>query len=187
MGYALASAAVADGAEVTLISGPTAFRPPRGAALVNVYTALEMLDAVEQASQRADALIMAAAVADFRPETRSPRKLKKSEERPYLDVRLVRNPDILATITQPGLLKIGFAAETENLVENAAQKLHAKGLAMIIANDAESTIGAPSSTATVLTADGGTTELPTMSKESLAAQIMAMIADLLDRPNSHAS
>ena len=187
MGYALASAAVADGAEVTLISGPTALRPPRGAALVNVYTALEMLDAVEQASRRADALIMAAAVADFRPETRSPRKLKKSEERPYLDVRLVRNPDILTTITQPGLLKIGFAAETENLVENAAQKLHAKGLAMIIANDAESTIGAPSSTATVLTADGGITELPTMSKESLAAKIMAMIADLLDRPNSHAS
>jgi phosphopantothenoylcysteine decarboxylase/phosphopantothenate--cysteine ligase len=187
MGYALASAALAEGAEVTLISGPTAFRPPRGATLVNVNTALEMLDAVEQASRRADALIMAAAVADFRPENRSPRKLKKSEERQYLDVRLVRNPDILATITQPGLLKIGFAAETENLVENAAQKLHAKGLAMIIANDAESTIGAPSSTATVLTADGAITELPTMSKESLAAKIVAMMADLLDRPIFHAS
>jgi phosphopantothenoylcysteine decarboxylase/phosphopantothenate--cysteine ligase len=155
--------------------------------VVNVNTALEMLDAVEQASRRADALVMAAAVADFRPENRSARKLKKSEQQQYLDVRLVRNPDILATITQPGLLKIGFAAETENLVENATQKLHAKGLSMIIANDAESTIGAPSSTATVLTADGGITELPMMSKESLAAKIVAMIADLLDRPISHAS
>jgi phosphopantothenoylcysteine decarboxylase / phosphopantothenate---cysteine ligase len=187
MGYALASAALAEGAEVTLISGPTALRPPMGAALVHVNTALEMLDAVEQASRRADALIMAAAVADFRPEIRSPRKLKKSEEQQYLDVRLVRNPDILATITQPGLLKIGFAAETENLVENASKKLHAKGLTMIVANDAESTVGAPSSTATVLTADGGITELPTMRKESLAARIVAMIAELLDRPISHAS
>jgi phosphopantothenoylcysteine decarboxylase/phosphopantothenate--cysteine ligase len=187
MGYALAAAAIAEGAEVTLISGPSTLRPPNGAALVDVNTAIEMLHAVEQASLRADALIMAAAVADFRPENRSPRKLKKSDGQQYLDVRLVRNPDILATITRPNLLKIGFAAETENLLENAAQKLHAKGLAMIVANDAQLTIGAPSSTATVLTADGGITELPTMSKESLATQIMAMIADLLDGTNSHAS
>jgi phosphopantothenoylcysteine decarboxylase / phosphopantothenate---cysteine ligase len=187
MGYALAAAVIAEGAEVTLISGPTALRPPRGAALVNVNTAIEMLDAVEQASLRADALIMAAAVADFRPEHSSPRKLKKSTGQQYLDVRLVRNPDILATVNRPNLLKIGFAAETENLLENAAQKLRAKGLAMIVANDAESTIGASSSTATVLTADGGIIELPTLSKASLAVQIVAMIADLLERTNSHAS
>jgi phosphopantothenoylcysteine decarboxylase/phosphopantothenate--cysteine ligase len=187
MGYALAAAAVAEGAEVTLISGPTALRPPSGADLVDVNTAIEMLHAVEQASPRADVLIMAAAVADFRPETRSQRKLKKSAEQQYLDVRLVRNPDILASITRPNLLKIGFAAETENHLENAAQKLHEKGLAMIVANDAESTIGAASSTARVITADGAVTELPTMSKEALAAEIVAMIADLLDSTISHAS
>jgi phosphopantothenoylcysteine decarboxylase/phosphopantothenate--cysteine ligase len=100
---------------------------------------------------------------------------------------LVRNPDILASITRPNLLKVGFAAETENLLENAAQKLQAKGLAMIVANDAEATIGAASSTATILTADGGVTELPTMSKEALAAEIVAMIVDLLGSGNTHAS
>jgi phosphopantothenoylcysteine decarboxylase / phosphopantothenate---cysteine ligase len=185
MGYALAAAAKAEGADVTLISGPTTLRPPSGVSLVSVNTALEMRDVVEQASLRADALVMAAAVADFRPEIRSQQKLKKSAQQQYLDLRLVRNPDILAAINRPNLLKIGFAAETENLLHNATQKLHAKGLAMIVANDADSTIGAASSTATILTADGGVTALPTMSKESLAGEIVAMIANLLDRTNTH--
>ncbi|HEX5992706.1 MAG TPA: bifunctional phosphopantothenoylcysteine decarboxylase/phosphopantothenate--cysteine ligase CoaBC [Thermomicrobiales bacterium] len=186
MGHALAAAAVAQGADVTLISAATGLRVPSGATLVNVETAAEMHHAVEQASVDADVLIMAAAVADFRPESKSRRKLKKSADMDYLDVRLVRNPDILATITRPDLLKIGFAAETEHLLENAAQKLHAKGLAMIVANDAESTIGASSSTATILTADGGITALPTMSKESLAVEIVAIVADLLGVTSSHA-
>jgi phosphopantothenoylcysteine decarboxylase/phosphopantothenate--cysteine ligase len=187
MGYALAAAAIAQGADVTLVSGPSALRSPNGATLVNVDTALEMYRAVEHAIVRADALVMAAAVSDFRPETSSPRKIKKSGAQQHLDLRLVRNPDILASITRPNLLKVGFAAETENLLENAAQKLQAKGLAMIVANDAEATIGAASSTATILTADGGVTELPTMSKEALAAEIVAMIVDLLGRGNTHAS
>jgi phosphopantothenoylcysteine decarboxylase / phosphopantothenate---cysteine ligase len=187
MGFALAAAAVAEGADVTLISGPTAVRPPNGATLVNVDTAMEMYRAVEQATARADALVMAAAVADFRPETSSPRKIKKSGGQQHLDLRLVRNPDILTSITRLNLLKIGFAAETENLLENAALKLDAKGLAMIVANDAESTIGAASSTATILTADGGVTALPTMSKQALAAEIVGMIADLLSRRDAHAS
>jgi phosphopantothenoylcysteine decarboxylase / phosphopantothenate---cysteine ligase len=187
MGFALAAAAVAEGADVTLISGPTALRPPNGATLVNVDTAMEMYRAVEQATVKADALVMAAAVADFRPETSSPRKIKKSGGQQHLDLRLVRNPDILTSITRLNLLKIGFAAETENLLENAALKLDAKGLAMIVANDAESTIGAASSTATILTADGGVTALPTMSKQALAAEIVGMIADLLSRRDAHAS
>jgi phosphopantothenoylcysteine decarboxylase / phosphopantothenate---cysteine ligase len=184
MGYALAAAAMAAGAEVTLISGETNLQPPDFAALVHVGTATEMHHAVERATVGADALIMAAAVADFRPETSSRRKLKKTPGQDYLDVRLVRNPDIVASITQPNLLKIGFAAETDDHLENAAQKLDAKGLTMIVANDAEATIGAASSTATILTADGGVTALPTMSKEALAAEIMAMVADLLDRAKS---
>jgi phosphopantothenoylcysteine decarboxylase/phosphopantothenate--cysteine ligase len=184
MGYALAAAATAAGADVTLISGETTLPPPNGAALVRVITAIEMHHAVEQATVGADALIMAAAVADFRPETSSRRKLKKSADQEYLDVRLVRNPDILASIARPQLLKIGFAAETDDHLENAARKLETKGLAMIVVNDAESTIGAASSTATILTADGKVTAFPTMSKEALATEIVARVADLLNRAKS---
>ena len=187
MGYALATAAVAEGAEVTLISAPTRLRTPNGAALIEVDTAAEMHQAVEQESSHAQVLIMAAAVADFRPETIARRKLKKSSGQQYLDVRLVRNADILASINRPNLLKVGFAAETEDLLENAAQKLKSKSLAMIVANDAHSTIGAPTSTATILTADGRVTAMQKMSKESLAVEIVAMIAELLGHKNSDAS
>ena len=185
MGYALAAAAMAAGAAVTLISGETTLSPPNGATLVRVITAIEMHHAVEQATVGADALIMAAAVADFRPETSSRRKLKKSADQEYLDVRLVRNPDILASIARPQLLKIGFAAETDHHLENAARKLETKGLAMIVVNDAESTIGAVSSTATILTADGKVMAFPTMSKEALATEIVSREADLLNRAKSH--
>jgi phosphopantothenoylcysteine decarboxylase/phosphopantothenate--cysteine ligase len=184
MGYALAAAAMAAGAHVTLISGETALRPPHGANLVRVKTATEMHLAVVQATLSADALIMAAAVADFRPETLSPGKIKKTEGQNYFDLRLVRNPDILAAIDRPNLLKVGFAAETDDLLENAARKLEAKGLAMIVANDAESTIGAPNSTATILTANGEVTALPTMSKEALAVEIVKIVADLLGNVRS---
>jgi phosphopantothenoylcysteine decarboxylase / phosphopantothenate---cysteine ligase len=85
------------------------------------------------------------------------------------------------------LLKVGFAAGTEGLLENAAQKLKAKNLAMIVANDANSTIGASTSTATILTSDGRVTAMPKMSKDSLAVEIVAMIADLLDHKNYDAS
>jgi len=186
MGYALAAAAMAAGADVTLITGETSLRPPDGAALVHVNTAAEMHHAVDQATLGANVLIMAAAVADFRPETESPRKLKKTTDQQYLDLRLVRTVDILGSIERPTLLKIGFAAETDNLVENAKQKLAAKGLEMIVANDAVSTIGEPTSRATILTAEGVVTTLPRMSKETLAAKILEMIADIFDRKKSDA-
>jgi phosphopantothenoylcysteine decarboxylase/phosphopantothenate--cysteine ligase len=180
MGYALTAAALAAGADVTLISGETSLSPPIGVALVHVSTAAEMQHAVEQATLGANVLFMAAAVADFRPETQSPRKLKKAADQEHLDLRLVRNPDILASVDRPNLVKIGFAAETEDLIENARQKLAAKGLDMIVANDAASTIGAPTSNATILTAAGEVASLPTMSKEALAEKIVEMIADVLD-------
>jgi phosphopantothenoylcysteine decarboxylase / phosphopantothenate---cysteine ligase len=186
MGYALAAAAMAGGADVTLITAETSLRPPTGAALVHANTAAEMFHAVDEATLGANVLIMAAAVADFRPEIESPRKLKKTAEQQHLDLRLVRTADILASIERPNLLKIGFAAETDNLIQNATQKLAAKGLEMIVANDAVSTIGAPSSTATIITSEGVVTSLPTMSKEALAAKITEMIADLLDRKNAGA-
>jgi phosphopantothenoylcysteine decarboxylase / phosphopantothenate---cysteine ligase len=186
MGYALAAAAMAGGADVTLITAETSLRPPTGAALVHANTAAEMHHAVDEATLGANVLIMAAAVADFRPEIESPRKLKKTADQQHLDLRLVRTADILASIERPNLLKIGFAAETDNLIQNATQKLAAKGLEMIVANDAVSTIGAPSSTATIITSEGVVTSLPTMSKEALAAKITEVIADLLDRKNAGA-
>ena len=187
MGYALAAAAIAAGAEVTLISGPTNLLPPDRAAFVSVETATEMHHAVEQATMGADVLIMAAAVGDFRPESVSVRKLKKQEDQEFFNLRLVRNLDILATIDRPNLLKIGFAAETEDLVKNATRKLESKGLAMIIANDAASTIGAEISAATILTSDGGTTVLPMMAKDALSAEIVRIVAEMLDRLGNHGS
>jgi phosphopantothenoylcysteine decarboxylase / phosphopantothenate---cysteine ligase len=181
MGYALTAAARSAGATVTLISGPTTLRPPWGVEFIEVSTALEMQREVERATVDADMLIMAAAVADFRPEIRSERKLKKLTNQEFMDIRLVRNPDILASIDRPNLLKIGFAAETEDLVENAKQKLEAKKLAIIVANDAELTIGASSSAATILTADGDVMALPWMSKSNLASKIIDAATNMLSR------
>ncbi len=179
MGYALARAALAAGADVTLISAPTYLVPPHGVTYVEIETASEMQAAVERSSRAADLLIMAAAIADFRPEERQNQKIKKETTKGVLDLRLVRNPDILAEIDRPGLVKIGFAAETDDLMENAAHKLRAKGLAMIVANDAEATIAAPESTATILTADGAIRPLARMSKEALAVEIIQSAALLL--------
>ncbi|MCD6028307.1 MAG: phosphopantothenoylcysteine decarboxylase/phosphopantothenate/cysteine ligase [Thermomicrobiales bacterium] len=182
MGYAIAEAAIAAGADVTLITGPTSVPLPAHAHVVPVETALDMLAAVENATRDADILVMAAAVADFRPETTHPGKIKKERGQDHLDVRLVRNPDILAAIDQPGLIKIGFAAETENLLANAAAKLEAKHLAMIVANDAAATIGADHSTATFLHADGTVRPLPRLSKQMLAAEVVRAAAELRGSP-----
>ena len=180
MGYALAEAALAAGATVTLVTGPTHLVPPFGAEVAAVTTAEEMLRAIDRATETADALIMAAAVADFRPAGASEQKIKKQPGQTELTLRLVRNPDILASVNRPGLVKIGFAAETEDLVGNARTKLAAKGLAMIVANDAVATIGRDDSEATLLFPDGRCESLPLMTKASLAAVIVARIAPLLD-------
>ena len=125
---------------------------------------------------------MAAAVADYRPETVAGRKIKKRPGEDTLDLRLVRNPDILATIRRPGLVKIGFAAETEDLLDNARRKLEDKGLAMIVANDATATIGQPDSEATIIRRDRAPRPLPRMDKAAVAAEIADEVADLLGRP-----
>lgn len=179
MGYAIASAALREGATVTLISGPTSLTAPPGTTVVDVETAADMQSAVEHATVDADVLIMSAAVSDFRPEAAAARKIKKDKTSPYLEMRFVQNPDILASIHRPGLLKIGFAAETDDLLENAARKLEAKNLAMIVANDAASTIGSPDSTASLLFTDGRVVQLPSMSKDALASEIIGAVAALL--------
>ena len=136
MGYALARAAVDRGMQVTLVSGPTALKAPAGAEVLYVETAREMQEAMSQRFAKADLIIMAAAVSDHRPETRSKQKQKKEQMRMTLD--LVANPDILMELGKQkknGQTLVGFAAETENLHPNARRKLREKNLDWIVAND----------------------------------------------------
>ena len=136
MGYALARAAVDRGMQVTLVSGPTALKAPAGAEVLYVETAREMQEAMSQLFAKADLIIMAAAVSDHRPETRSKQKQKKEQMRMTLD--LVANPDILMELGKQkknGQTLVGFAAETENILPNARRKLREKNLDWIVAND----------------------------------------------------
>lgn len=170
MGYALAAAARDRGAAVTLISGPATAEPPAAVALVRVETALEMQAAVTAAIDHADLLIMNAAVADFRPETAAERKIKKGDDQ-ELTIRLVRNPDILGGIAaRRDLVKVGFAAETHDLLAYARDKLDRKGLDMIVANEAIASIGADDIQLTLLDAQGAT-RLPLLEK-SVAAEML---------------
>lgn len=179
MGYAVAAAALARGATVTLVSGPTALVPPVGATFVRVETAAEMEGATRQAVVDADVLVMSAAVADFRPARMAAHKIKKTPDGTVPEILLERTPDILAGLRDAPIVKIGFAAETDDLLQNAQQKLAAKGLAMIVANDAIATIGSRDSTATFLYADGRVEELPEMAKEALAERIIDRVVMLL--------
>lgn len=181
MGFALATSARDRGAAVHLVTGPTSLPSPAGITVERVETALEMRAAVEAAVPTADALIMAAAVADFRPATPSAQKLKKGPGDTAPVIQLIRNPDILASVTAPGLIKVGFAAETENLVPNAAAKLAAKGLAMIVANDASSTVGSAEISAVILQPDTPPGRLPSMPKSELAGLILDHLLPLLPR------
>jgi phosphopantothenoylcysteine decarboxylase/phosphopantothenate--cysteine ligase len=176
MGAALAEAARARGARVTYIAGPNAVRVS-GVTTVAVTTALEMQAAVEAATRGADALLMAAAVADYRPRIVHEQKMKKTGADPV--VELVRNPDIVAELHRPGLVKIGFAAETDDLLANARAKLAAKGLALIVANDAVTSIGADDSAVTLIGADGSVVELPRQSKRATAEAIIDRLVGLL--------
>ncbi|MFO0728346.1 MAG: bifunctional phosphopantothenoylcysteine decarboxylase/phosphopantothenate--cysteine ligase CoaBC [Myxococcota bacterium] len=136
MGIALAAAAAARGAQVSLILGPTHLAPPAGVQTVRVETALEMLEAAERATAGADVFIAAAAVSDFRPETPQVEKLKRSDPRAQA-LALVENPDVLATLAprlKPRGLVVGFAAETEAVEENGKKKLQKKGCDLLIAN-----------------------------------------------------
>jgi phosphopantothenoylcysteine decarboxylase/phosphopantothenate--cysteine ligase len=179
MGFALAEAAANLGANVVLIAGPSEQSPQLQPSLILVESTQQMQRAVEEETLDADALIMAAAVADYRPAEPSQQKLKKKDGDATYILELVPNPDILASLDRPHLLKVGFAAETENLIANALKKLQAKGLAMIVANDAVSTIGATESQATILSGDGTVTVLPRLSKTELAVTIMDAVAKLL--------
>jgi phosphopantothenoylcysteine decarboxylase / phosphopantothenate---cysteine ligase len=182
MGFAIAEECLYNGAYVTLISAPVALQPPYGVNLVNVTTAKEMEAAVRTAVQSgaANALIMSAAIADYAPAATSEHKIKKTDSN--FTLNLTRNPDILgglAELSLPNLVRIGFAAETQHLVENAREKLHKKKLDMIVANDAVSSIGADTSALTFITADGAATGFPPLPKRDNATLIVEKLIHLL--------
>jgi phosphopantothenoylcysteine decarboxylase / phosphopantothenate---cysteine ligase len=184
-GFALAAAAQGAGADVTLISGPVDLEDPAGVNVQRVESAREMLDRV-QAALPVDVAIFAAAVADWRVAAEGEQKLKKSAAgTPTL--QLVENPDILATVSnlkdrRPPLV-IGFAAETENLIDNAKSKLKRKGCDWIVANDvspASGVMGGDRNTVHLLARDSGAISVdswPAMSKEQVAADLVARIAE----------
>jgi phosphopantothenoylcysteine decarboxylase/phosphopantothenate--cysteine ligase len=185
-GYALAQAALDLGAEVTLISS-VGLSIPAGANLVSVDTALEMGDAVLASSADADALIMAAAVADFRPDAVSKQKIKKGGGVPT--VTLARNPDILAEVAErkqrSGFpqVTVGFAAETQDLLANAQSKLERKGLDLIAANDVgagDAGFAVDTNRVTLLYRDGRNEVLPLLGKEEVAQTIMARVEEKLN-------
>jgi phosphopantothenoylcysteine decarboxylase / phosphopantothenate---cysteine ligase len=182
-GHALARAAAALGAEVTLISGPVNLPDPQGVRVVKVETAHEMLAATLSALP-ADIAICAAAVADWRAADESPHKLKKQNQ-VEADLKLALNPDILATVSKPGTrrprLVIGFAAETENLIENATAKRRSKGVDWIVANDVwpgTGVMGADHTQVHLITASG-VENWPQLSKHETAARLLARAADAL--------
>jgi phosphopantothenoylcysteine decarboxylase/phosphopantothenate--cysteine ligase len=179
MGYALAEASRDRGAEVTLITTPTSLSQPAGMAVVPVETAAQMKQAVAKAAAQADALIMAAAVSDYQPKTTAKSKVKK--ESPSLTLELVRTPDILVEV-KGDFIKVGFAAESENIVANAKQKLEKKQLDLIVANDitaADSGFGVDTNKVTIISRDGKVESLPLMSKREVADKILDRVVSLL--------
>lgn len=185
-GYALAHAALDLGAEVTLISAPTHLPTPVGAHLVEVRTADEMLASVLDAIPQTDALLMAAAVADFKPAAPSMGKIKKSEGIPKID--LEATPDILSAVahlkSEIGfpIITVGFAAESQNLLENARFKLQSKKLDLLVANDITAInagFGVDTNRVTLLDAVGGVETLPLMSKAEVAQVVLDRVVNLI--------
>jgi len=189
-GHAIAIAARDAGAEVVLVSGPVRLDDPPGVTIVHVETAAEMLDAIKQALP-ADALVMAAAVADWRVARENAQKTKKQAGSGPKPLELTENPDILATIGTSSQMRpqlvVGFAAETENLIENAAAKLKKKGANWIVANDvspASGVFGGDRNTVKIVSRDG-VDALPTLSKAEVASTLVSRIADFFGDDNRH--
>jgi phosphopantothenoylcysteine decarboxylase/phosphopantothenate--cysteine ligase len=206
-GYALAQAALDRGAHVTLITTPTSLTPPIGAKIVRVETAKQMLDAVLKESKESDVLIMAAAVADFRPKNKAKNKIKKETGIPHIELEATE--DILKTVagnrserlalrsrnivTDTGIqtddktkyprVVVGFAAESQDLIQNATNKLESKGLDLIAANDisaSDAGFAVETNRVTLLFADGRRESLPLMSKTKAAEIILERVAILLE-------
>jgi len=183
MGYALAEAARDRGAKVTLVTTPTALPEPVGVDVIQVGTAQEMHQAVEDVASQADALIMAAAVADYRPIKAAKDKIKKGKA--GLTLELECTTDILGSV-KGDFIKVGFAAESSNLVENAQQKLQQKELDLIVANDItarDSGFGADTNRVTIIDREGKIESLPLLPKREVADKVLGRVAALLAKKN----
>ncbi len=185
MGYAVAQAAWRRGGRVTLVSGPSALDAPYGVERVGVETALEMREAVVERAPEVDVAVFAAAVADFRPSEARDRKVKRTETGASLTLDLEENPDVAIEsrgVRREGGVRVGFALETDDLVENAARKLEAKGFDLVVANDATEEgagFGVSTNRVTILDAGGGQDVLPLLSKDEVAEHILDRVAVLL--------
>ncbi|MEU3554053.1 bifunctional phosphopantothenoylcysteine decarboxylase/phosphopantothenate--cysteine ligase CoaBC [Streptomyces fragilis] len=184
-GYALARTAAARGARVTLVSANAALPDPAGVDVVRVGTAVELREAVVAAARDADAVVMSAAVADFRPAVYAEGKIKKKDGQEPEPVALVRNPDVLAEISagraRPGQVVVGFAAETHDVVANGRAKLKRKGCDLLVVNQVGEnlTFGSEENEALVLGADGSETPVPRGPKEDLADTVWDLVAGRL--------
>lgn len=182
MGYAIAEAAANRGADVILISGPTNLNAPADVKLISIETATQMHDAVIEHAPRADAVIMAAAVSDYRPRDVSPQKIKKDQDQ--MTLVLERNPDILSKLGQHksnGQILVGFSMETENLLDNAYQKLKKKNLDLIVANDVTKEgagFGTDTNVVVLIDSFNQRNELPLMSKLDVAHAILDKVKSI---------
>ncbi|WP_432092464.1 bifunctional phosphopantothenoylcysteine decarboxylase/phosphopantothenate--cysteine ligase CoaBC [Streptomyces sp. bgisy100] len=181
-GYALARTAVARGARVTLIAANTGLPDPAGAEVVQVGTAVQLREAVLKAAADADAVVMAAAVADFRPSQYATGKIKKKDGQEPEPIGLVRNPDVLAEISadraRSGQVIVGFAAETDDVLANGRAKLARKGCDLLVVNEVGEgrTFGSEENEAVVLAADGTETPVPQGPKEALADTVWDLVS-----------
>ena len=182
MGFALAEAARDRGANVVLVSGPSALPDPVAVEIVRVRRAAEMRDAVIASCEDAHVLVMAAAVADYQPAETVRDKIKRQQTE-SLTIPLVPTPDILAEVgARPGLVKVGFAAESQDLLENARQKIAGKRLDLIVANDitaSDAGFATDNNRVVILDPAGGTEELPLLPKYNVAWHILNRVATLL--------
>lgn len=181
-GYALARTAVARGARVTLVEANTGLPDPSGADIIRVGTAVQLREAVLKVAADADVVVMAAAVADFRPAEYVTGKIKKKDGQEPAPLTLVRNPDILAEVAAdraaPGQIVVGFAAETDNVLANGREKLLRKGCDLLVVNEVgeRKTFGSEENEAVVLAADGSETPVPYGPKEALADTVWDLVS-----------
>jgi phosphopantothenoylcysteine decarboxylase/phosphopantothenate--cysteine ligase len=182
MGYAIAEAARDRGAEVALVSAPTALVPPVGVKLIRIQTAIQMRDACILASADADVVIMAAAPADYRPKQAATEKIKKNETDTSWSLEMAENPDILGAL-KGDLIRVGFAAESEHLLRNAKEKRLKKNLDLIVANDItqpNSGFDADSNKVILIDSDGKVTRLPLLPKLEVSDKILDRVVAIMN-------
>lgn len=182
MGYAVAEAARDRGAHVTLITAPTALPDPVGVNMVKIKSIVQMRDEVVKATQKADVLVMAAAGADFVPKSTATQKIKKTDA--GLTLEMVKAPDVLSTIKEGKFIKVGFKAETQNLVDSAREKLYKTNLDLIVANDVTkegSGFGTDTNEVTIINKKGEAEHLPLMPKREVADKILNKVVKIMGK------